>query len=117
MKGRLQSCVDVLERNGELPVILIGFSWGAWLSFIVAARYPALVRKLILVGSGPFEASYAEGIVPERLTRLSEAERIEAFSIIDALNEPAVTEKDGPMARLGELFAKADAYDPLPHAK
>lgn len=115
LDGQVEELHDVLEGSGEIPITLVGFSWGAWLSFIVAARYPPLVRKLILIGSGPFEASYADGIVPERLNRLSEAERIEALSIVDILNDPAARGKDRPMARLGELFAKADAFDPLPH--
>jgi pimeloyl-ACP methyl ester carboxylesterase len=115
LDGQVEELYNILKGNGEIPIVLIGFSWGAWLSFVVAARCPALVRKLILISSGPFEASYADGIVPERLTRLSEAERIEILSIVDILNQPSVKDKDGPMARLGELFAKADAYDPLPH--
>lgn len=116
LSGQVKELRDVLKENGELPVILVGFSWGAWLSFIIAARYPALVRKLILVGSGPFEESYADGIVPERLTRLSEAERLEALGIFEELSNPEVEERDRPMARLGELFARADAFDPLPQA-
>jgi pimeloyl-ACP methyl ester carboxylesterase len=47
----------ILEDHARLPVVLIGHSWGAWLSPVVAGRYPGLVRKLVLVASGPFEAS------------------------------------------------------------
>ena len=45
---------DTLEKHSEPPVTLIGFSWGAWLSFIFASEYPIRVKKLILVSSGPF---------------------------------------------------------------
>jgi pimeloyl-ACP methyl ester carboxylesterase len=55
LKGLLQECAD-------LPVTLIGFSWGAWLSFILAARYPTMVKRLVLVGSGPFQEKYAPRI-------------------------------------------------------
>ena len=65
----------VLETSADLPAVLIGFSWGAWLSFIVAARYPSLVQKLVLVGSGPFEHKYLRDIGVTRLSRLSENER------------------------------------------
>jgi pimeloyl-ACP methyl ester carboxylesterase len=113
--GQVEELREVLERNGDLPVTLIGHSWGAWLSYILAARYPGIVGKLILVGSGPFESHYAANIVPERLNRLSEAERIEALDMIEIVNDAAAGDKDKAMARIGELFEKADAYDPLPY--
>ena len=49
LEGQVAELRAVLEIHGDLPITLIGFSWGAWLSFIVAARYPAIVGKLILV--------------------------------------------------------------------
>lgn len=113
-EGQVQELHDVLKEHGNIPITLIGHSWGAFLSYIVAARYPALVKKLILIGSGPFEEKYADNIVPERLNRLTEAERIEAFKLIEIINDPASTDKDKSVARFGELFAKADTYAPLP---
>jgi len=114
LEGQIQELHDVLKKHADLPVILIGFSWGAMLSFILAARYPPLVKKLILIGSGPFEQKYADNIVGDRLNRLTEEERIEALNLIDIINDPAATDKDKSMARLGELFARADTYTPLP---
>ena len=113
-EGQVQELHDVLEKNADLPVILIGHSWGAFLSFIVTARYPSLVKKLIMVGSGPFEEKYAENITGDRLNRLTEAERIEGFCLIDIINGSGRAAKDKAMARLGALFAKADTYDALP---
>jgi pimeloyl-ACP methyl ester carboxylesterase len=115
LEGQVVELHDVVERYGESPINLVGFSWGAWLSFIVTARYPEIVRKLVLIGSGPFEERYADNIVPDRLNRLTEAERIEAFDLIESISAPDAEDRDKPMARLGELFAKADAYDPLPY--
>jgi pimeloyl-ACP methyl ester carboxylesterase len=115
VEGQVQELHDVLVENGDLPVILIGYSWGAWLSFIVTARYPSLVQKLILIGSGAFEEKYADNIVGDRLNRLSENERIEALNLIETINNFASGNKDKHMARLGELFAKADTYAALPH--
>jgi pimeloyl-ACP methyl ester carboxylesterase len=113
LDGQAAELQAVLEQNGDLPVTLIGFSWGAWLAFIVAARYPALVKKLILVGSGPFEEKYAAGIEETRLSRLGEAERQEARSLLEVLNNPEAGDKKEAFARFGALFSKADAYDPL----
>jgi pimeloyl-ACP methyl ester carboxylesterase len=114
LEGQIQELYDVLKEHGDIPVILIGFSWGAFLSFIVTARYPALVKKLVLIGSGPFEQKYADNIVGDRLNRLTEEERIEALNLIEIINDPAAGNKDKPMARLGALFARADTYAPLP---
>ena len=115
VEGQVLELHDVLEENGDLPVILIGYSWGAWLSFIVTARCPALVKKLILIGSGAFEAKFADNIVGDRLNRLGEEERIEALNLFETINDSNAGNKDKPMARLGELFTKADTYDALPH--
>lgn len=113
INGQVQELKTVLEENGVFPVILIGFSWGAWLSFIFAANYPAFLRKLILVGSGPFEEKYAVGIQKTRLNRLSQKDRKEAESLIRVLNDPAAEDKGKVFSRLGELFLRTDAYDPV----
>lgn len=75
LEGQVQELKAVLENNGDLPVTLIGFSWGAMLSFIVSAQYPLFVKKLILIGSGAYEEKYAVNIMKTRLSRLSEEER------------------------------------------
>jgi len=115
LEGLIKELKTVLEENGDLPVTLIGFSWGAWLSFIFAAKYPSLVKKLILVGSGPYEEKYAKRILQTRLNRLSEKDRTEAESIIEILNNPAVKDKNTAFARFGTLISKADTYDPIAH--
>jgi pimeloyl-ACP methyl ester carboxylesterase len=113
INGQIEELHDVLETNSALPVFLVGHSWGAWLSFILAARYPESVKKLILIGAGPFEEKYAENITPVRLNRLSEAERTETFKLIDIINGDAEGDRDKAMARYGELMARADTYAPL----
>ena len=71
LDGQVQELRSVLEEEAQVPVTLVGFSWGAFLSWMTAARYPSLVRKLILVSSPPFEESYAGAITRTRLDRLS----------------------------------------------
>jgi pimeloyl-ACP methyl ester carboxylesterase len=104
----------VLQENASLPVTLIGHSWGAWLSFIVAARYPASVKKLVLVGSGPFEHQYAANITITRLIRLSETDRLRVLYLIEALSGHDTESKDKLLGEFGALCARADAHDPLP---
>lgn len=105
----------VLEENGDLPVTLVGFSWGAWLGFILAAAFPELVRKLILVGSGPFEEKYTPGMRQAKLKRLSVEEKSEIETLTDVLGRLDGAEKDAALARCGLLFEKASAYDPMPY--
>lgn len=117
LPGQLDELRAVLEAHASLPVSLIGHSWGAMLSFILAAEYPALVRNLILVGSGVFEARYAAHITDTSLVRLSDEDRREAIALMEMLGDPAIAdeEKNAPLARLGQLFSGADAYDPITH--
>jgi pimeloyl-ACP methyl ester carboxylesterase len=113
LEGQVHELHTLLNNNGDLPVTVIGWSWGAWLGFILAARYPSMVKKLIIIGSGPYEAKYAGNIMKTRLRRLSAIERAEVIYLLQILNDPAVVDKDTTMARLGTLLARADAYDPL----
>ncbi|UCE18532.1 MAG: alpha/beta hydrolase [Gemmatimonadota bacterium] len=112
VQGQIEELKNVLEEKGDFPMTVIGFSWGAWLSYLCAAHYPALVKKLILIGSGPFKEKYATAIQEIRLNRLSEDEKNEALSLTENLKDPAIRDKDAIFARLGKLFTKADAFDP-----
>lgn len=113
LEGQVKELRTVLENHGALPVTLIGFSWGAWLSFIVAAHYPTSIKKLILVGSGPYEEKYVAKLQETRLSRLSGEERTEFELIIRALGDPATEGKDTLLTRLGALASKTDEYDPI----
>lgn len=115
LEGQVSELKTVLEKNAALPVTLVGFSWGALLSFIFTARYPSLVKKLILVSSAPYEERYALNITQTRLSRLSADEREQALSLMQALDDPSLADKNTPMARLGKLLSRADSYNPLPY--
>ena len=114
LKGQLEELKTVLEKNADLPVILIGFSWGVWLSFIFAAKNHEFVKKLILIGSGPYEEKYAEKILETRLKRLSKIERAEAESLMEVLKNPTHKNRKSDFIRIGALFSKADTYNPAP---
>lgn len=112
LKGQVQELRSVITINGDPPLTLVGFSWGAMLAFILTARYPSLVRKLILVGSGVYQDEYAKQIKATRLKRLSDEERRRAHNLMDALEDPHIEDKNTPFAQLGKLITKADAYNP-----
>jgi pimeloyl-ACP methyl ester carboxylesterase len=110
VNGQAEELYNILTKNADLPVTLIGFSWGAWLSFITAARYPEDVKKLILIGCGPFEQEYAGRITTERINRLNEADRLKALELVKAVNE-GFEEKAG---QLFGLFHDVDVYERIP---
>lgn len=115
LKGQVKELHTVLEKNADLPIILIGWSWGAMLGFIFTAKFPSFVMKLILISSGVYEEEYAASITPTRLGRLSEEKRAEMLSLLESLNNPAAGDKSPLMAQLGRLIYHADSYDPLPY--
>lgn len=113
--GQIEELKSIFESHGEAPFILVGHSWGAWLSALFAARHPALVKKLILVAAAPFEEHYAESIMPTRLSRLNEKERARLRHLQDVLSDPHQHNKNAALAEFGALMAKADSFDLLPH--
>ena len=113
IEGQIRELQTVLIEQGVPPFTLIGSSWGAMLGFVFSAQYPEFVKKLILVGSGVYEEKYAAGIQGIRLSRLSQDERREAFSLLEIIKDPTARDKSKSLAKLGQLFTKADAYNPF----
>lgn len=93
-----------IDTHCSPPVVLIGWSWGAWLGCLFAARHGALIRNLVLVGCGPFEARFASTIRTTKNSRLTNEQRAE----LEALR----TKEDGvaDIARFIELSDVADTY-------
>lgn len=110
IKGQVLELYEVLKAFGNLPITLIGHSWGAWLAYIITARYPSLINKLILVSSGPFEEKYVKKLKENRLSRLSSEEKKEFQFIVDELNCPETEEQEKKIARLGKLVSKTDNF-------
>ena len=117
LEGQIEELREILFNHAALPAVLIGFSWGAWLGVLVASRYPELVKKLVLVSSGPFAESYVAQLHATRLGRLSEREKADLNAIIGALENPAIEGCDALLARLGSLASKADSYAPAGDAE
>ena len=113
LEGQLQELLEGLKEHGQLPVTLIGHSWGAWLGYIFAAYHPLLVKKLLLIGSGPFEEKYASRIMETRLSRLSEKERVRVHDVWEALHDPNVKDRNAILANFGKLMFKTDSFAPV----
>ncbi len=114
VQGQVDELAAALDAQGTPPVTLIGHSWGAWLSGLVAAARPRLVRKLVLVGAAPFETSYVPEITETRESRLAEPEREELRAATNVLAGDADGDEDAAMATLESLLRTTDAYDPVP---
>ena len=110
--GQVEELRRILARHTVMPVYLVGYSWGAWLSYLVAATHPEIVKKLILVGSGPFEAKYAPDIFSTRLGRLNEREKKEAEILLKKLQGQESNDSD-ELEKFGALTSKADSYKPM----
>ena len=113
VEGQIEELRAALENRGEPPVVLIGSSWGAMLGYLLAARYPNLVKKLIMVGSAVYEDRYATAITETRLGRLDSDERREARTIMESLEASNTADGAVLLARLDAMFTRADCYDPL----
>ncbi|WP_346938804.1 alpha/beta hydrolase [uncultured Clostridium sp.] len=111
--GQVLELKELLEINGDFPVILIGHSWGAWLSYIFASRYPNLVSKIILVGSGSFEDNYVSSMNSKRENRLTDEENLRVGVLFQLLNEPNNPNKKEVFCEFGELMTKADSFSPI----
>jgi pimeloyl-ACP methyl ester carboxylesterase len=112
IRGQIEELHSVISKYCTQPAVVIGHSWGAWLSFMLAVRFPNDVSKLILVSAGPFEDG--ADVTKTRLSRLTDAERNEALSLISLMNSSPDGKLDSQVfRRFGELMSKADSFDPV----
>lgn len=105
LEGQIQELHQQLQEVPEVNQ-LIGWSWGAMLAYLYAARYPQRLERLTLVSSGPYAPEYAEGLMQKRLDRLPEDERSELLELLSGSSLDAVQ-----FARIGYLCSLAEAYD------
>jgi pimeloyl-ACP methyl ester carboxylesterase len=75
VEAMAQDAVAFIRALGFAQVDLLGFSLGGMVSQVIAAQEPALVRKIILAGTGP---AGGEGIV--NVTKLSYLDTLHAYA-------------------------------------
>jgi len=113
--GQVEELSGQIERWAAPPVTLIGHSWGAWLSVLLASERPSLVSRLALVGSGPFRAQDAQRIQARRRRRLTSREWNELERVETRLGDPRIPPSPATLRRLGRLSERADSCELLPH--
>ncbi len=112
--GQIKELDTLIDKQAEVPVILIGHSWGAWLSCLYAYGFPDKMRKLIMIGSGPFEEKYVPQITEARNRRFTPAVREELSKLEEFMKLSTVLGHELIMKRYAELMHWADSFDPLP---
>ncbi|MBE0448643.1 MAG: alpha/beta hydrolase [Actinobacteria bacterium] len=115
LSGQIDELKQQVKENSKTPIALIGWSWGAWLSFMFTAQNPSMVKKLILIGSGPFEDKYVPEIMQIRLSRLSKEDGEKVSLFTQLISNAKEDEKDKIFCQFGSLLSKADLYNSLPH--
>lgn len=102
-----------IDEVTNVPITLLGHSWGAWLVVLYASQYPELVKQIVLVGSGPFKKVYVPRIIERRIDNLTDSEAQSFRALLSQLEDTEVADKDNLLASLGILAEKADNYDSL----
>jgi pimeloyl-ACP methyl ester carboxylesterase len=110
IKGQIEELRQTLEQNAELPVTLIGHSWGAMLGYLFTAEYPTYVNKLIMVGSGLFDPSYAKNIMETILNRLSKEKQSQLHNLMKQIDENC-SDSDFLFHQFGKLTEEGESYD------
>lgn len=113
IKGQIEELYNHFITENLQQVVLIGFSWGAWLSYMFTSFYPQLVKKLILISSGPFEKHYAENIMEIRFNRFSEKEKSIYDKSLKSLKTLISINKNKYFEKIGDVISRIDAYNPI----
>lgn len=110
IKDQIEELQSIINEHSSKPLILIGWSWGAWLAYLFTAYHPECVSKLIMVSSGPFEKKYADQIMKTRLSRLKEDDQVMLLTLFETFDK-----SDSYLKEIMRLIEKADAYQYSPH--
>lgn len=107
--GQVEELHRQIRDNCTDKVFALGHSWGAWLVYLLAYKYPEVVRIAFLIGSGAFDSAFLPQLQQRRLAALSAAEQLEYRKMIELLQKPS-EKSAGYLGRLGELAEKADNF-------
>ncbi|TFF98401.1 MAG: alpha/beta hydrolase [Promethearchaeota archaeon] len=114
IKEQIEELKQQILNSGEPPFILIGFSWGAWLSLLTAVYHPLIIGKIILIGCGPLEQKYSQVIIDTRLERLNESQRADYNSIMKDLTKRGNSKQTKNLIKKLKKYTNiTDQYNPL----
>src|SRR5689334_180255 len=103
--------VAFIEALGLPLVDLFGFSLGGFVAQSIALRHPALVRKLILAGTGPQGAPGMGAWAPEVADRLVTLDQPGGEELMYVFYAHTPTSQGAGQASLGRIFQRQDGRD------
>lgn len=115
--GQIRELAGQVDGYASPPVVLVGHSWGAWLALLFAADHPGKVRRLVLIGTGPFRVRDSQEIPRRRQKRLSRDEWREFEEIDQKLSRRSPKGVASALRRLKELTEISDSYSLLDHRR
>jgi len=113
VRDQINELISELEQNGDRPMTLIGSSWGAMLALFCAAERKAPVDKVIMVGSGVFDANSSERVSERRLDRLDDQDRRKYHHLQESMESDSNPEDPYLRRAFGKLLEQSDHYAPL----
>jgi pimeloyl-ACP methyl ester carboxylesterase len=111
VSGQIDELKAQLEEKCLLPITLVGHSWGAFLSLLLAAKYPDKVEKVILIGSPAFSDQYAEQVMANRLAKLKGEQREKMGRLMKTLETGPLNDREEAFRGLAAMFTKTDAFN------
>ncbi len=108
---QVEEVFSVISSIEEQPVILLGHSWGAWLSIYYENAHPETVDKLILISSGPFETEYINHIEKTRTNRMTRKAKEKLSEHFVKINDEDEFQANEHFAKAGQLISKLDSYE------
>ncbi len=113
LEGQVEELKAQIETYCNVPICLLGYSWGAMLALLTAAKYPHLANQVILVSSACFDEESAAPIRETRLSRLSSSERKMLEECLRSLNDASGNDTVKHAEKLHSLIMLSDCYDPV----
>lgn len=116
--GLMEEILSIMKRYSMEQTILIGHSFGSWLAWCFAEKYPSMVQKIILAGGGPLEAKYLQDIIRTRNERKSQGiEDTDNYCALPGTSEDMLFfNKEQYEALMAEAFALRESGDLLKRA-
>lgn len=110
LEGLLQE-LEALELKEAKP-LLLGYSFGAWLAWLFARRFPERFCGVALVGCGPFRAGDVERISQARAKALGEEGFRRYQASLAKLRSPQSEARAQAWESLGALGHASDSVQP-----
>jgi pimeloyl-ACP methyl ester carboxylesterase len=103
IEGMAQHAINLLHALGIEQADLLGFSMGSLVAQEVTYEQPALVRRLVLVGSGPRGGAGMAALTPEFQAELAKPRAHQEDLLLDVFFTPSASSQAAGRAFLARL--------------